>query len=165
MPDNSVEVRGVGFTLRATQTHPLWDVLRHPIAEVRRRTQDLTIPFRDFQPKWFENEKIVFEAQGIPMWPALSPAYAQRKAAIAPGKPMMRFTDRLVGSLTGLTADTVYEVGPRRLVMGTTVEYSAMHQQGGSRLPARPHVVLLPQTFDELNTDVWVYVVNPFGGR
>jgi phage gpG-like protein len=75
---------------------------------------------------------------------------------------MMRATDRLYDSLTGLTGDTVYEVSPRSLVMGTSVEYSMFHQEGGSKLPQRVHVQLLEETFQELAGDVFVYVVEPF---
>jgi phage gpG-like protein len=91
----------------------------------------------------------------------MSPAYAARKALAYPGQPIMRRTDRLYDSLTSETSDTIYDVAPQRLVMGTTVEYSEKHQEGGGRLPPRVHVQLLDDTFEELAVSMFVYVVDP----
>ena len=56
-----------------------------------------------------------------------------------------------------MTGDTVYEVGVDSLKAGTLVEYSVYHAE------RRPHVVMLDETFNQLNSDVFTYVVEPFG--
>ncbi|MGV0984991.1 MAG: hypothetical protein ACOYB2_10580 [Limnohabitans sp.] len=160
MPDNVVEVTGFGFRLRTAWAAP-WGSLVADIREVKSRTRDLSVPFRQFQDRWFENEKVIFDAEGIPAWPALSPAYAALKAILYPGKPILQATGRLHDSLTSLTADTVYDVSPQKVTMGTAVEYSEKHQVGEGRLPQRVHVQMLESTFEDLNEAVFVYAVEP----
>jgi len=73
-----------------------------------------------------------FESEGVrgPQggWAPLSKAYAARKAKEYPGKPLMRATDRLYDSLVGDSADAVFEVTARTLILGTVVPYAAFSQ-------------------------------------
>ena len=88
-----------------------------------------------------------FESEGArgPLggWAPLSTAYAARKAKDRPGKPLMRSTDRLyeslTGSLTGDSPDTVFDVLPGKLTVGTRVPYAAYSQpaQAEGRQPRR----------------------------
>lgn len=126
------------------------------------RARNLTQPYKDFQPFWQENERTLFAAQGIPSWPSLSPAYAARKARIFPGKTILRRTDRLFLSLTAGGSDSMYLPGPRTLLMGTTTPYAKYHTTGTGRMPARPHVDLLPEYFQMLNGLIFQYVSRPF---
>jgi phage gpG-like protein len=153
---------GVG-ELRLTQDMAgSFEIMRAAIDTVRARASDVSPAFRAFRPVWWENERLIFTAQGIPGWPSLSPAYAQRKAKIAPGKSMLRLTDRLYQSLTSQTGDSVYTVEPRSLLMGTTVPYSGFHTSGTRRMPARRHVHLLPEYWQKLNAAVFEFIIDPF---
>ena len=156
MPQRNIVIKLIGAQLVMTE-RPAQRIRVADIGLVKQRMVDLSTPFREFQEDWFANEQIIFSSQGIPAWPALSPAYAARKARVAPGQTILRLTDRLYDSLTSMTADSVYEVAPQRLRIGTTVPYGQYHTR------RRPHVVMLPATWQQLVARVWTYIVQPFG--
>lgn len=149
-------------SLTVTQDNAPLQRLQAAIDTSRARASDVSPAWRAFRKDFWENERLIFSAQGIPSWPSLSPAYARRKAAIAPGKTILRRTDRLYSSLTDETADSVYAVEPRTLQMGTVVPYSRYHQQGTERVPQRAHVYLLPEYWQRLNAEVFLYIADPF---
>ena len=133
--------------------------LRQYVEGIRRRALDLRRPFEMFRPIWQQQIRRVFDAEGLPArWPALSPAYESWKQRRFPGKTIMRRTDRLYDSLVGDTRDTIWETTPRTIRFGTRVEYEGFHREGRGRLPVRRTLVLLPETFSELNRIVvwWV---------
>ena len=152
-------IHAPGFRLSVWQNNPHHPRMTNAIHSTKERTQDLTPVFRDFKDVWFDNEKLIFDAEGIPSWPRLSPNYAIRKELDFPGKSILRRTDRLWSSLTSDTSDTVYEYGPRKLVMGTHVAYSR-HQN-----ERRPHVFMLPMTWEQLNAGVFTYAAGPLLSR
>jgi phage gpG-like protein len=160
MPETVVDVSALGYRLTLSESHR-WEDMTSALEETKGRTEDLSVPFRDFQDTWFENEKQIFDAEGIPTWPALSPAYEAWKSVHFPGKPILQRTGRLMDSLTSQTEDTIYDVSPTQLVVGTAVEYSSYHQDGGQVLPQRVHVEMLEPTFEQLNSDVFLYVTEP----
>ena len=59
-------------------------------------------------------------------------------------------TGALEASLAGNTGDSVRAVSHRGLLFGTQVEYAGFHQEGTSRMPARPPVGMQVQTLDEM---------------
>ena len=63
-------------------------------------------------------------------WAALSPRYAAWKARRFPGKSILRRSDRLYSSLVGPTSDSIREVGPDYILLGTRVPYGIRHQMG-----------------------------------
>ncbi len=73
-----------------------------------------------------------FESQGASGasggWAPLSREYAARKAKTYPGKPLMRATDRLYDSVTGISPDTIFDPSANRLTLGTRVPYAALSQ-------------------------------------
>jgi phage gpG-like protein len=159
----TVDVDVIGAEMRLTQDlDGMIQRLRVAFDTTRARAADVSPAFRQFQTTWWDNERLIFDAQGIPSWPSLSPAYAMRKARTHPGKPMLRATDRLYASLTGQTADSIYTVEARSLQMGTNVPYSVYHTAGTRKMPARRHVHLLPEYWKKLNGMVFEYVVDPF---
>lgn len=61
---------------------------------------------------------------------------------------------RLEASLAGHSADSVRAVSHRGLLFGTQVEYALFHQDGTSRMPARPPVGMQEPTLDEMTNAV-----------
>lgn len=140
-------IKFVGGQMLATQGGRSTAEFQKEIAQVGQRARDLTVPLRQFIPIWFRQEKQVFAAQGIPRWPQLSPAYESWKNRVAPGRPILQLSGDLYRSLTSMTSQTIAEAHPRSLRLGTRNPRSAVHQQGWNKIPARPHVVILPETF------------------
>jgi phage gpG-like protein len=134
--------------------------MRRYLEGIKRRALNLAPVFLRFRDVWFEQNERVFAAEGLPTaWPALSPAYAAWKQRNFPGKTILRRTDRLFGSLTSMAPDTIFQATPRTLRMGSRVPYFMAHQVGAGNLPARPPLVLLPETFSELHMMVMDFVV------
>lgn len=116
-----------------------------------KKSSDLRVPFQQFQSVWFDSIAANFAAGGDPVdWPALSPAYEARKSVTYPGQPMMRATDQLYESLTSQTSDTIWYAGPKSIQFSTRVPYFEFHQQGTSRMPARPVLTLSDDAAREL---------------
>jgi phage gpG-like protein len=73
-----------------------------------------------------------FDSAGKGDWPSLRPATVDIKAGRGLPKPtqVMYGTGDLRESLTGFTKQTVYEVSPVELVVGTSAPYAVYHQDG-----------------------------------
>lgn len=124
-----------------------------------RKSSNLSNPFQRFQKHWFDSIDEVFAAGGDPVeWPALSPAYEGWKNVHYPGQTLMRASDRLYESLTNQTSDTVWQVGPKHIEFGSRVPYFEYHQQGTSRMPARPTLVLTDAAARQLLDMVVLYI-------
>lgn len=86
-----------------------------------------------------------FKAQGRrSKWAPLTPAYAAYKSRVRPGRPLLVFDGDLRASLTGNNKRKgwLYNARSRRLVMGSKVPYAQYHQDGTSRMVARPLFIL-----------------------
>jgi phage gpG-like protein len=139
-------------------------VIRNALVESKRRAHDLRPVYERWLPTWLEQNRRVFAAEGLPgPWAPLSPAYAAWKAKRYPGKSILRRTDRLYESLTQRSPDTVWEITPRTIRFGTRVPYWKYHQTGTRRMPARPPLVLLDATWQDLVRQVNAYVKPEFG--
>ncbi len=80
-------------------------------------------------------------------WPVLADDYAKAKAKRYPGQPILRATNRLYNSLTDpLGENSVFDPQPKKLTLGTRVEYAIYHQSSGprARLPRRPIFDFVP---------------------
>lgn len=125
-----------------------------------RRSSNLSAPFQRFQKYWFDAIDQSFADGGDPVeWPALSPAYESWKARAFPGQPIMRASDRLYDSLTSQTSDTIWRVGPRSIEFGSRVPYFEFHQEGTSRMPARPVLTFPDSAAKKLVEMVETYVL------
>jgi len=106
---------------------------------------------KDFRPVWkqvkadfvrIETEQ--FDSQGGrsgAAWAPLSLNYAAWKAKYFPGQTTLKLTGLMFSQMTsGLQTTSL----PMKLVMGPTVNYAGIHQQGSpaTRLPARKLVAL-----------------------
>lgn len=113
---------------------------------------------RDLTPVWPQIRDIYmlflrkqFETEGSYAsvdWAPLKASYARWKATQAPGQRILRFRDRLYGSLTEANhADMVFESRPLSMEWGTRVPYAHYHQTGTKTMPMR--VVLPPPTREQ----------------
>lgn len=112
--------------------------------------QGLEAGLRDLNPAWEDVRNILlafvkkhFDSQGSypegKEWRPLSEAYARYKARVAPGQPILRFRDRLYGSLTEADhADQIFRRSPDRMEWGTKVPYAIIHQTGSLKVSNRP---------------------------
>lgn len=135
------------------------DRVTESLQGIVRRSSDLRVPFEAFQPVWFAAIEDVFDAGGEPVpWPDLSPAYQGWKGSVAPGKPILRLTDRMYDSLTSQTGETIWQVGPRSIQFGSRVPYFIWHQEGTAKMPARPMLTLPSSAAAQLNSMVVSYI-------
>ena len=100
--------------------------LRDPITECKA---ELTQWFRDVEARAFTSQGATTTRQ----WRELEPRYRQWKKRRFPGRTILERTGRLRASLQVQTSDSIVESTPRRLVLGTSVEYARFHQSPGQR--------------------------------
>lgn len=158
-----IKVQGVDIFVRRSGTDLVAYMAR--LEDASTRMVNLKPVFDAFEPIWHQQEARIFTSEGIPAWPRLSPAYADRKRREVGRLPILVYTGRLRSSLVGRSKDSIYEATPRTLKMGTRVPYSTYHSEGTSRMPARPHVELLPETFRELADLATDYISQPLNQR
>lgn len=122
------------------------------IKQIDRGFERFTQDIKDLRPA-FENmvrdfrqiERMQFESAGgrATGWQPLSPRYAAYKARRYPGQPLMVATGDLRSSLTGHTSDTIEEIEPLQLTLGTRDPKAIFHHRGTRRgLPKRPLIEL-----------------------
>ena len=93
--------------------------------------------FDDFQQVNAKN----FSKQGTPeAWKPLSPDYAEWKAKVRPGRPILVFDGHLKAALTGISPFTIKKIGKHEAEFGTSLPYADYHQTGRGRLPRRKPV-------------------------
>jgi len=114
---------------------------------------------------WRRETVEVFMAGGKPKrWPPLSPVTIEGRRRGKKGRqgrfpralPLLD-TGRLYMSVTSLTPDSINELRPGELRVGTKVHYGPVHQFGTARagrsrrvrIPPRPFVLLLPEMVDK----------------
>ena len=90
-----------------------------------------------------------FRKRGRPKWAPLTDnppgyGYASYKRRVRPGRSLLVFDGDLKKSLTGNNKSKgwLYNARSRRLVMGSRVPYAEYHQDGTSRMVARPLFIL-----------------------
>ncbi len=111
------------------------------------RFLNLTIPFNKMAEDFYQSMTGVFAAEGAfeerPRWQDLSPAYALWKSRNYPGRKILERTGRLKKSLTNRGgSDSVLNITPKSLSVGTKVPYAILHQKGTNRLPMRKIIEL-----------------------
>lgn len=106
----------------------------------------------DMRPAWASVEgsvRIAFleafdqEGNGSGRWLPLSKRYGEWKARHFPGKKILQLTGRLRGSLvSGGHSDSITRKTKNYLFIGSKVPYAKYHQQGTTRMVARPPISL-----------------------
>lgn len=93
----------------------------------------------------------IFYTEGRGLWPELDPIYAAQKAVTHPGQGILRREDAYYRAATGPNrTGSVYDVSPTELVIGTTVEHAAYHEEGRG-VPGRPvyELIAAGERFEE----------------
>ena len=146
-------VKMVGGELLARSEGDDLATLTKSYANIARRTGHLEAAFAAWVKVWHKQERRLFKAQGDPAgsWKPLKRGYERWKRINYPGKPVLVRENALIRSLTGRTRHSVIEVRPRTLRLGTKLFYSAILQEGGPHMIARPHVLVMQDAFNELS--------------
>lgn len=115
----------------------------------------------DYRPIWpvieddfYAMEKRQFGTEGVAgggkKWEPLKPDYEEGKSVHYPGLPILQRTGEMFGSLTERDHPAAVHVEERKtLTLGTTIEYAIFHQQGTSRMAARPEIQF-PEEFKRM---------------
>lgn len=106
--------------------------LKRAIAAMQGNGRDLML--RDFGEYLIDSTRERAARSMAPdgdRWPALSPAYARRKAKKRPGAHMLRFDFDMLGNKLS------YHVDSRGLLLGTNAPYGAAQHFGRGALPER----------------------------
>lgn len=96
--------------------------------EIEKLFSDYRPVFQRVGPTFFEQTRKRFEAEG-PGWPALTPAYAERKRQIYGDRTILRATDRLYHSFQPKGRDSIERIGPLEAEFGSSVPYGIHHQE------------------------------------
>lgn len=116
-------------------------LLNRSFQRVGDHLDDLRPVWETVQRDFWKIEESQFKSQGVKgaggAWQALSRPYAKQKAQRHGAKTILRATDRLYGSLTSQTGDTLLFKEKQEFGIGTSVPYAKFHQTGGGKLPKR----------------------------
>lgn len=111
--------------------HSIFDHLEHV-------PDDMRPAFEQMAEDFWKHEQEVFDSAG-PGWKPLSPRYAIWKAKHYPGMGIMQRTGALKASLTsGFGSDSVFEVYPQRMTIGTDSDHGIFHQTGSIKVQNHP---------------------------
>lgn len=95
-----------------------------------------------------------FDGEGVGpsgRWKQLSAKYAQWKARVFPGMPILQRTGALRDGLTNSSSATaIRSISGDSLTYGASVDYGSLHQRGTSKMPARPPIDLGPDFEDAM---------------
>lgn len=151
----NTRVKFLGGELLIRESGSSFAVMGALIEGVKRRSQDLSVPFEAWQPYVLEQTRLVFENEGLPQaWPNLSPGYAAWKEQHYPGKTIGRRTDRMYESFTETSnPEMIWETGPRSIRYGSRVPYWRSFDSRREIIP------ILPETFVQLTRLVRDYVM------
>lgn len=123
-----------------------------------RRGRDLTPVFESFRSLLYNQTEEVFANEGLPTpWVPLNTKYARWKRKVVGDMPILQRSQRLYRSLIG-GPEGVFQAHPQSLEYGSMVPYLDAHQEGYDSLPARPPLVLLPDTFEVMNRAIMDYI-------
>jgi hypothetical protein len=129
-------------------------------------TGDLKVPFMLIASDWYKDNRQIENLKGPGMYPdykgerddtakesyaprgkkvkdGLTPYMRKKKREVGFVYPLLKYTGRLLRSITVPGAeDAVMIVGPKSLVLGTSVDYAIYHQSAAPRkkMPYRPMI-------------------------
>lgn len=100
--------------------------------------EDFRPAFEEMAEDFWEHEREVFDSEG-PGWRPLSDSYEKWKQKHYPGQPILVRTGALRASLTGgFAEDSVFDVRPKSMEIGTSSPYAIFHQTGSVRVEDHP---------------------------
>lgn len=119
--------------------------LQRSFSRFTEHVKDYSPAFRAIAVEFFKGEEQQFESEGSHGsggWSPLAPSTAEQKARLGYPPDILVRTGKLKNSLASMSGDTVRDVQPHMLRLGTTVPYAIYHQKGTRRMPARPPIQL-----------------------
>jgi len=134
--------------------------LARSLSRFGNSVKDYRPAFRDIIKLFYEMEKKQFESEGgygSGGWAPLSADYDEWKAKNFPGKPILQLTGKLMSALTNKTGETIQEIEPLLLKLGTNLKYGLFHQTGTKKMPARK-----PIEMTEHDKREWVKVIQKY---
>lgn len=122
-------------------------LLRRRIEGLLDNVEDLSPAMRQIADHFHQHMEDVFLSEGGAtahgQWKSLDAQYALWKARYGPSRSMLRYSDRLMNSLTsGGAAGAIEDITKDSLTVGTAVQVGAwnlgsLHQGGTKRMPQR----------------------------
>lgn len=114
----------IGLTIKQTGT----EEVRTMLSRVLVAAENISPAFPEMEAAFRQMESAAFLTEGATTatgsWRPLSAKYAAWKRARFPGKTILRRTDRLFHSLVRRGPGSYVESSPKRLVIGTSIEYA-----------------------------------------
>ena len=100
---------------------------------------DLSIPLKKIGMLFLKSRKHIFERTGKGPYSDLTPVYkARKKIEFGFVYPILLATGRLRKSITRKGGENIFEVGKKRLSIGTKVPYGQYLDEGTSKMKRRP---------------------------
>lgn len=122
---------------------------------------DLTPVMQNVADMLHDVERQQFASQGAHGsggWAELADSTRRRKAALGQDPRILHATGALLESLTGGSGE-VSVPRPDGLDFGSTLPYARLHQDGTSRMPARPPVQLAEQDRRKVIREIQRYIL------
>lgn len=131
--------------LRGTKPAQDW------IASQVRRIKDFSPALEKISTDYYDVQREWFESQGGGRWRPLNPRYAARKAKRAPGKTILRLTDRLYNEITGKNRKArTRKSGLQIYILG--VPYWVEHEEGRPNMNLPQREVISPWIAQRVKT-------------
>lgn len=134
--------------------------------KVSKEVGDLTVPMTLIAQSWFKTNRAIYSLKGPGKYVDLSPEYkVQKRKEFGFVYPVLKATGRLEKSITQPDSpESVNRIlNKNTLFLGTTTPYAGFLQEGTSRMPARPPVLLGSEQVSppEVNRriDAWIQIL------
>jgi phage gpG-like protein len=122
--------------------------LQRSFSRFTENVKDYSPAFRAIAGDFHKGERQQFDSEGgfgSGGWRPLAPSTVEYKLAHGYPPDILVRTGRLRDSLAKITGDTIEDVQPLQLRLGSRVPYGIYHQKGTGRYPARPPIQLSEQ--------------------
>ena len=119
------------------------------MSQVTRNLGSIAKGFKNFRPifekigdDFRKTQSAVFRSEGgfegRSGWVPLSPQYRLQKAKLYGGKPILQATGALRNSFTRKGGNHICQISNDRIILGSRDPKGGYHQNGTSKMPARP---------------------------
>jgi phage gpG-like protein len=119
--------------------------LQRSFSRFTEDVKDYSPAFRAIAVEFFKGEEQQFASggrSGSGGWAPLAPSTLAHKRLMGYPPDILVRTGALRDALSKITGDTIREVDPLQLRLGTTLPYGMYHQKGTTVFPARPPIQL-----------------------
>ena len=137
--------------------------LQRSFSRFTENVKDYSPAFRSIAVEFHKGERQQFDSEGASGsggWRPLAPSTVEYKLAHGYPPDILVRTGRLRDSLAKITGDTIEDIGPLQMRMGSRVPYGIYHQKGArGRFPKRPLIQLNEQQKVEWTKMIHRYLV------